>query len=216
MKILALVGTNRKNGNVGKICDKILSGARDNGHQTERIYLYDYEIQHCLGCWQCRTLQKCPQQDDFEDLFEKIKAADAIILGSPVYWGNITGKMKTFFDRHMGYAMHNPEDSPDFHKLGIWKKFLRYHSELRKFGPRDRALWGKRFILVTASTLTFPYCYIKNEIPLTFKAMSSYVLRMKGRTIARLAYTDTLFRFRKNKETRVLQRAYKLGKRIND
>lgn len=214
VQVLAVVGTNRKQGNVAKICEEIIAGAGEISHRTEKINLYEFDIQHCLGCWRCHTLQKCFQQDDFEDIYDRIKTADAIILGSPVYWGNITGKMKTFFDRHMGYAMYNPEGALDFHKSRFWKKFILFHSELKKFGPRERSLQGKKFILVTASTLPFPYCYIKNEIPMTFKALDNYVIRMKGKTIARLAYTDTLFRFRYNKDKKILRKARKIGREL--
>lgn len=214
MKVLAIVGTNRKQGNVAHICGEIIAGARESGHQTEMINLYDFDIQQCLGCWRCHTLQKCFQRDDFEGIYKRVKEADTIILGSPVYWGNITGKMKTFFDRHMGYAMYNPERALDFHNIGFWKKFVLFHSELKKFGPKEHSLQGKKFILVTASTLPFPYCYIKNEIPMIFKALNKYVIRMKGKTIARLAYTDTLFRFRYNKDKRILRKARKIGREL--
>jgi len=212
MKVLAVVGSNRKQGNVANICAEIIAGARDGGHQIEMINLFDFDIQHCIGCWRCHSLEKCFQQDDFESVYERIKKADTIILGSPVYWGNITGKMKAFFDRHMGYAMYNPEGALDFHKIGFWKKLKVFHVELNKFGPREDALRGKRFILVTASTLPFPYCYIKNEISMTFKALDNYVIRMKGKTVAKIAYTDTLFRFRYNKDKKILRKARKIGR----
>ncbi len=212
MKVLAIVGTNRKQGNVANICGEIIAGARDSGHQAEMINLYDHDIQHCIGCWRCQTLEKCFQQDDFERVYKRVKTADTIILGSPVYWGNITGKMKAFFDRHMGYAMYNPERALDFHKIGFWKKLKLLHAELKKFGPREDALRGKKFILVTASTLPFPYCYIKNEIPMTFKALDNFVIRIRGKTIAKLAYTDTLFRFRYNKDKKILRKARKVGR----
>lgn len=212
MKVIAVVGTNRKQGNVSKICEKVIEGASDSGHETEMVNLFDYDIQDCIGCWKCHTLQKCHQQDDFEDIYNRIKVADVIVLGSPVYWGNITGKMKTFFDRHMGYAMYNPEGALDFCEAKFWKKFIVFHAELKKFGPIEQSLRGKKFVLVTASTLPFPYCYIKNEIPMTYKALNKYVIRMKGKTIARLAYTDTLFRFRMDKHNKILQRAYKIGR----
>jgi len=214
VRVLAVVGTNRKQGSVARMCEKIIEGAGENGHQTEMVNLYDYSIQDCLGCWRCHTLRKCCQDDDFEEIYKKIRVSEAIILGSPVYWGNITGKMKTFFDRHMGYAMYNPEEALEFQKVGFWKKFILFHSELKKFGPREELLRGKKFILVTASTLPFPYCYIENDVPMTFRALKKYVRRMDGRTIAKLAYTDTLFRFRQDKGNKIMRKAYKIGRKI--
>ena len=154
MNVLSIVGTNRKEGTVSRMCERILEGARESGHHTDQINLYDYDIQDCLGCWQCHTDKKCHQQDDFESIFDKIKAADTIILGSPVYWGNITGKMKVFFDRHMGYAMYNPKDALDFQNIGFFKKSMLFFSELRKFGPKEENLYllrPRRFLFLTVT-----------------------------------------------------------------
>ena len=100
MKILAIIGTNRKKGNITKLCEKILEGANENGHQSELINLYDYKINYCRGCWACTSNGECSQKDDFNQVYNKVVDADVIIISSPVYWGNITAIMKNFFDRH--------------------------------------------------------------------------------------------------------------------
>ncbi len=53
LRVLAVVGTSRKNGLVSRMCEKVLEGAADNGHETELINLYDYNIGWCTGCWAC-------------------------------------------------------------------------------------------------------------------------------------------------------------------
>ena len=103
-KITAIIGTHRKKGLVSSLAEKILDGAKQNGHLTELINLYDYNIGYCIGCWNCAKTGKCFQNDDFELIYNKMKESDIIIIGSPVYWGNISGIMKNFIDRHTGYS----------------------------------------------------------------------------------------------------------------
>ncbi|MCT4688890.1 flavodoxin family protein [Vallitalea sp.] len=70
----------------------------------------------CIGCWKCVEKEKCILKDDFEIIFNKLKDADVIIIGSPVYWGDVSSKMKTFFDRHTGYAMVKPKNAHEFYR----------------------------------------------------------------------------------------------------
>jgi multimeric flavodoxin WrbA len=59
MKVLAIVGSKRNEGLVSRMCGRIFEGAAANGHQTELINLYDYQIGYCTGCWVCAKLGKC-------------------------------------------------------------------------------------------------------------------------------------------------------------
>lgn len=67
--------------------------------EVEIVSLYDLDIKSCLGCERCILQDKCVLKDDAEMLMEKIDAADGIILSSPVYMQQVSGKMKTFIDR---------------------------------------------------------------------------------------------------------------------
>ena len=111
MKITAVVGTSRKNGQVSTMCKKVLEGAETNGHETEIINLYDYKIEPCIGCWRCNKSEKCFQEDDFDKIYKKLEDSDVIVVGSPCYWGNVTGILTNFFDRHIPY-MFQPSDIP--------------------------------------------------------------------------------------------------------
>src|SRR5512136_129394 len=62
----------------------------------------DLEIRPCIGCLKCRPDKPCVlPKDDANILAEKIKEADLLIIGSPVYWGNMPGTLKLFFDRNV-------------------------------------------------------------------------------------------------------------------
>jgi len=104
MKILAINGSPRKNANTATLLKKALDGAEKNGAETEMIHLYDLNYKGCVSCFTCKlpngkSYGKCAHKDDLQPILEKIKSADALILGSPIYFGNITGMMRSFIER---------------------------------------------------------------------------------------------------------------------
>jgi len=210
-KILAIIGTHRKNGVVSTLAKNILKGANDNGKETELINLYDYNIEECIGCWTCSKLGKCFKNDDFEALFEKVKEAEIIILGSPVYWGNISGIMKTFFDRHTGYAMYIPPDLDKAYELPTWKKLKVALRAMKNFGPRPE-FGQKTFILIVSATI--PLKHFFNDIKNSLKSLKIYVRKLNGIIIEKLIITDSLFKFRKNRIKNFNEKALKIGEKL--
>lgn len=100
MKILALIGSPRKQGNTDILVDEILRGAEMKGHSVEKRYLYDYDILPCLDCRGCKRGDYiCVLKDDMREIYETLQNADIIIFGTPVYWYGPTGKMKLLIDR---------------------------------------------------------------------------------------------------------------------
>jgi multimeric flavodoxin WrbA len=100
MKILALNGSARKNGNTNILIEQILKGSRENGHKCEKLYLYDYEILPCRDCRDCKKGNyMCSLNDEMKKIYLKIEKADLIIFGTPNYWNGPTGKMKLLIDR---------------------------------------------------------------------------------------------------------------------
>ena len=213
MKILAIIGSPRKNGTITKLAEQIIEGAQKNSNETELINLYDYEINPCLGDWACVKLGKCHIKDDFENIYNKLIEADVIILGSPVYWANISGVMKNFFDRHTGYAMYKPPNAANFYKLSKWEKIKTMIKVSRKFGPEDSRFKNKRYILLIAATV--PFKRIMGEVSPAINAMKKYIKKLKGNVLSKIIYTDTLFQFSKKKRQKMMDKAYKLGKSLN-
>jgi multimeric flavodoxin WrbA len=106
MKIIALNGSPRKKWNTATLLQKALDGAASQGAKTELIHLYDLNYKGCISCFACKTLGgksygKCVVQDDLASIFRRIEQADAILMGSPIYWGDISGEMKSFLERLM-------------------------------------------------------------------------------------------------------------------
>lgn len=100
-RILAVVGSPRRRGNTDILVDAAVAGASAAGAAAEKIFLADLTIAPCRGCGSCRdtTPGECCQKDDMQDLYKKILAADALIVGTPVYWWGPSAQLKTFIDR---------------------------------------------------------------------------------------------------------------------
>lgn len=104
MIILGLVGSPRKGGNTDIMVDAVLDGARRNGHDTEKVYLYEAGIGPCVDCRGCKKGDLvCIVEDGMQGLYPKLESADAIVFGTPVYWVGPSGTMKQLFDRLRPY-----------------------------------------------------------------------------------------------------------------
>ncbi len=106
-KVLAVLGTYRKGGTLDTAVEAILEGARKRRATTRTIYLADMHIEFCTNCRQCTQdpgpeRGKCLQKDDLEAIVSEIEAADAVVLASPVNFGNTTAVFRRFMERLIG------------------------------------------------------------------------------------------------------------------
>ena len=99
IKILGIVGSKRKNGNTSYLIQRAVETASEEGIETEVIFLGDYTIAGCTGCEGCKNTYKCVVNDDMQKIYPRLLEADAIILGSPTYFYNVTSDVKAFIDR---------------------------------------------------------------------------------------------------------------------
>ncbi len=104
MKVMAFNGSPRKKWNTATLLGKALEGAASKGAKTELIHLYDLDFKGCISCFACKTIGgksygRCAVKDDLTPIFRKIEKADAIILGSPIYFGSVSGEIKSFMER---------------------------------------------------------------------------------------------------------------------
>ena len=107
MKLLAIVGSARINGNCNYLTDQALNEAAKLGAQTEKIILSQHQINPCLGHDNCASFKSCQQHDDAGWILEKICEADGVILATPVYYYNVSTQMKTFIDRNYFLYKHD-------------------------------------------------------------------------------------------------------------
>jgi multimeric flavodoxin WrbA len=104
MRITAIVGSYRKDGIIDTAVDEILSSAREEGAEVEKIYLIDRHIEFCTNCRACMQQKgsergECCLDDEMGAILNEIERSDAIVLASPMNFGTVTAVMKRFIER---------------------------------------------------------------------------------------------------------------------
>lgn len=103
MNIMIVSASPNKDGLTAACANAAAEGVQQAGGQAQPVCLNDLRIGMCKACdngWgTCRTLHQCQVLDDFQGLHERIVKADALILVSPVYWGDLSESAKAFTDR---------------------------------------------------------------------------------------------------------------------
>lgn len=106
MKVIAFNGSPRKGWNTAILLNHALKGVASHGAETELIHLYDYNYKGCISCFACKlkggkSYGRCAVDDDLKPILKKVEETDAIILGSPIYFGVTTSGMRSFLERLM-------------------------------------------------------------------------------------------------------------------
>jgi multimeric flavodoxin WrbA len=99
MKILAISGSPRKDGNTVNLLSEALKGAAKEGSETELFSVSGKTIAPCDACISCRKTGKCCIDDDMEELYAKMLEADGIIFGTPIYLYGMAAQTKAIIDR---------------------------------------------------------------------------------------------------------------------
>jgi multimeric flavodoxin WrbA len=99
MKALGISGSPRKNGNTEILTAHCLKAMAEEGLDTELVSLAGMDIRGCNACNYCRENDGCSIEDDLQPVYEKMVAADAIIIASPVYFGSATALVKGLLER---------------------------------------------------------------------------------------------------------------------
>lgn len=104
MRVLGISGSTRK-GNTEAMVEKALEGAKEAGALTEHVKLRELKIDPCCGEDECWHTEMCSSdKDELTEVFKKIREADALILGSPNYFNNVSWLFKIFIDRTNPYS----------------------------------------------------------------------------------------------------------------
>ncbi len=94
--ILVINGSPKPHGNLHRMVERV---ARNTGHDYEIVHLARLQIKPCLGCVKCAATNRCVQRDDMAPLYDKILAAEALVVGSVVYFGKANASVQTFLER---------------------------------------------------------------------------------------------------------------------
>lgn len=108
-KIVAIVGSYRKDGVTERAVEAVLEGARAYGAETRKFLLRETYLEFCTNCRTCtqmpgKTRGRCTQQDGLEEILTAVEAADAVVLASPVNYYNATALFRRFLERLLGYV----------------------------------------------------------------------------------------------------------------
>ncbi len=139
--ILILNGSPRKTGVTATLLRIVADEARSAGVEVEWVDVNNLSIKPCIGCLKCRPDKECIlAEDDAQRIAEMIERCSGLVVGTPTYWGNMTGPLKLLFDRIV----------PTF----------EYCKPYEKRFPRPRHK-GTKAAIVTASLAPFPF----NQLP---------------------------------------------------
>jgi multimeric flavodoxin WrbA len=110
MKVVAFNGSPRKDGNTTILINHVFRELEKEGVETELVQLSGREIRGCIACYKCfeNKDQHCAVKDDIaNECIEKMIGAEGILLGSPVYFTDVTAEMKALIDRAGFVSMAN-------------------------------------------------------------------------------------------------------------
>jgi NAD(P)H-dependent FMN reductase len=194
MTILILNASPRKRGVTTSILRAIAEGAVVEGavreHEIEWVDVNRLSIRPCTGCLKCRPDGECVlPRDDAHRVGVLIETSDFLVVGTPTYWGNMTGPLKLLFDRNV----------PRFEYVG----------EGLLSRPRQR---GKGAILVVASAAPWPFNLLPSQSRGAVRAVRT-VLRAGGYRIVKRINVANANKFDRVGE-RILRKAERLGRKI--
>lgn len=124
-KIIIIDGGPRKNMNTAQLLQRFAEGVKSVGNDVEvkTVRLYDLDYKGCVSCMSCKLKGNvsniCRFKDALTPILEEIAHADGLVLGSPIYFGEVTGQMRTFLERlafpwlsYNDYSMTAPKRMP--------------------------------------------------------------------------------------------------------
>ncbi len=160
MKILIINASPRSQGLISQMLNLFAVEAESKGAEVETVVVNRLLIRPCIGCMNCRSKNFCRlPEDDAQRTLKKIQDADALIIGSPCYWGNMNGYLKVLFDRIV-YGL-----------IGEGKKGIPT--------PKHK---GKQAVLVTTSTTPWPFNILLGQTSGVIKALKQ-ILKPSGFSI---------------------------------
>jgi multimeric flavodoxin WrbA len=122
MKIIGYIASPRKKGNTAWTVERILEGAQKQGARTRAWHSSELFVNTCRGCLSCVRGEGCVVNDDMQGIYRELKSADALVLGAPIYMGQMSAQAKTFTDRL--FAQITPRFSPRYKEENSGKKLV--------------------------------------------------------------------------------------------
>lgn len=104
MNVIAVNGGPRKDWNTGTLLKSALQGAESVGAETQVVHLYDLDFKGCTSCFSCKRKGNtcdglCTRRDDLRSVLRAVLKSDVLLVGSPIYFGDVTGETRSFLER---------------------------------------------------------------------------------------------------------------------
>jgi multimeric flavodoxin WrbA len=182
LKIIAIYGSPRRNGNTSLLLQKAVQGAREAGADVEEVVLRDLKMSPCLEIYGCKKDGRCAIKDDFQNVYDQILACKGLMLASPIFFYTVSAHTKILMDRCQSF----------------WVK--KYWIEETPFGILDAkrkglfisvgATKGKR--LFEGVRLTVKYCFETFDAEL-WRALLYRGLDFEGDVLEHPDYLDETY-----------------------
>jgi multimeric flavodoxin WrbA len=183
MKAIAFNGSARKDGNTAILIRTVFAELEKEGIETELVQLAGTHIHGCIACGQCMKLKnrRCAVETDaVNEYIKKMDAAQAIIMGSPVYFGNVTTEIKALIDRSGFVARAN--DFMFARKIGAPVIAVRRGGETAVFDAINRYFFLEQMIVPGSSYWNFAFGRAIGEVERDAEGMET--MHILGRNIA--------------------------------
>ncbi|MBI9075658.1 MAG: flavodoxin family protein [Desulfatibacillum sp.] len=106
MKVTCVLGSPRKTGNTAYLTEVIAQTAQEQGAEVETFLLNKLTFKGCQACMSCKgKSEKCVVKDDLTQVLDSVLDCDALLLASPVYYGDVTAQAKAFIDRTFSFLV---------------------------------------------------------------------------------------------------------------
>jgi multimeric flavodoxin WrbA len=102
-RVLCIAGSPRRGGNTDQLLDALERGVRDGGGEPIRLVAAESGVRPCRGCNACSQTGECVQRDGMDAVYTELDAADAIAIGTPVYFATVPAVLKILYDRCQPY-----------------------------------------------------------------------------------------------------------------
>lgn len=165
MKVLAIHGSARKDGNTAILIRTVLEELNQMGIETEMIQFAGTVIEPCKACWACGGQKNCVHRNDlFRDVFDQMMAADGIILGSPVYCANISANMQAFLERAAVVCDGNRGALNTRYKVGASVAAARRGGALQAIDAMNHFFLNQEMIVVGSTYWNMGYGQMPGDV----------------------------------------------------
>ncbi len=172
MKVIGINSSARKDGNTAVLMNKVFEELNKAGIETELIQLAGKIIEPCKACWACNGRGNCVHKKDcFQEILEKMKEADGILLGSPVYSANVSANMQALLER--AAVVGDMNSSIFTHKVGAGITAARRGGALQAVDTMNHFFLNHEMFVPGSTYWNFAYGQMPGDVEKDSEGLSN-------------------------------------------